>query len=368
MSTVVAAPLGTLFRVGIAALALGVWAAPARADGDEVPRGDAPKVFQDDFDASSCLRASDLSGWLDDSGELVLSMSGGAGQGLRTTTNLGYGRYTARIRTDTGAGAVVAFYLMSIGNDERNDPAYRQYHDEVDFELVNTLWRESKPVADSVTWFNAFRGHVTIVLPRNRHDDAGGSMLALAAQATDDDALFNRNVLPDLDRASHFIGPNFDDGQFYTYTIDYDADRIIYTVETSSGALVKRYTLRRTSDAWPKLSMYLALSIWSAGNAGTEYNFTGPLDRGFGRPMRAYVDHVRYEPAAGVEIPGADRWNGRIPWLSCGFAPPGDCRAYNRDGVTCREVGFADAQVGRPWGTAGGVFRCVDGCLQWLGP
>lgn len=52
------------------------------------------------------------------------------------------------------------------------------------------------------------------------------------------------------------------------------------------------------------------------------------------------------------------------------YYPPytfGACFSYNRDGATCSDVGYYEGQVGVPWGF-GGVFQCVNGCLQWLRP
>jgi hypothetical protein len=54
--------------------------------------------------------------------------------------------------------------------------------------------------------------------------------------------------------------------------------------------------------------------------------------------------------------------NGCLAWV--GQAQ--HCKAYNRDGVTCSQVGFYDGQVGYPWGHKSGKFRCVNGCLQFL--
>ena len=50
------------------------------------------------------------------------------------------------------------------------------------------------------------------------------------------------------------------------------------------------------------------------------------------------------------------------------YIPPvyNDCRAYNRDGVTCQQVGYYEGQVGQPWGFQSGTFRCVNQCLQFL--
>jgi beta-glucanase (GH16 family) len=301
----------------------------------------------------------------------VLSMSGGGGQGLRTVTALGHGLYQARIRTDVGGGAIVAFYLMAVDNDKRNDPAYRHLHDEIDFELVSTLWREGSYLADNVTWFNAFHKHTAVILPKNPQDDAGGSMMALARTRSSDMKLFNRHVLPDLDQSTNFIGPNFNDGQYYTYSIDWNAERIIYSVHNSAGELVKDYRLDRSSDAWPTQTMYLALSIWSATDSATQKGFSGRFDSSFGRPMRAYFDFVRYAPSEDLDLPGSANWNGAMPWQSCGFkeaapAPALDCRAYNRDGITCEAVAYSEGQQGYPWGSGGGKFRCIKSCLQWI--
>ena len=45
----------------------------------------------------------------------------------------------------------------------------------------------------------------------------------------------------------------------------------------------------------------------------------------------------------------------------------GGCYSYNRDGISCAQVGYGESQVGVPWGF-GGVFKCQDGCLLWIGP
>ncbi|MFW7381719.1 MAG: hypothetical protein ACOH5I_23120 [Oligoflexus sp.] len=42
------------------------------------------------------------------------------------------------------------------------------------------------------------------------------------------------------------------------------------------------------------------------------------------------------------------------------------CYDYNRDGVSCEEVGMHEGQVAAPWGDESGLFRCVDGCLAWV--
>ena len=44
------------------------------------------------------------------------------------------------------------------------------------------------------------------------------------------------------------------------------------------------------------------------------------------------------------------------------------CRAYNRDGITCQQVGFYEGQIGAPWGWNAGQFLCVNGCLKWASP
>ena len=46
--------------------------------------------------------------------------------------------------------------------------------------------------------------------------------------------------------------------------------------------------------------------------------------------------------------------------------PTADCRYYNRDGVSCAQVGMFEGQVGAPWGFDAGQFRCINGCLQFL--
>jgi len=49
------------------------------------------------------------------------------------------------------------------------------------------------------------------------------------------------------------------------------------------------------------------------------------------------------------------------------YGPRDDCRNYNRDGITCQQVGFYEGQSGAPWGYGAGQFRCTNGCLQWVG-
>ena len=44
------------------------------------------------------------------------------------------------------------------------------------------------------------------------------------------------------------------------------------------------------------------------------------------------------------------------------------CYAYNRDGVTCWQVGYVEGQRGAPWGEPAGQFLCVNSCLKWIGP
>lgn len=44
-----------------------------------------------------------------------------------------------------------------------------------------------------------------------------------------------------------------------------------------------------------------------------------------------------------------------------------DCKDYNRDGITCDDVGFHEGQSGYPWGKKSGEFRCENGCLAWVG-
>ncbi|HET9237059.1 MAG TPA: hypothetical protein VFO10_07405, partial [Oligoflexus sp.] len=52
----------------------------------------------------------------------------------------------------------------------------------------------------------------------------------------------------------------------------------------------------------------------------------------------------------------------------CGQPTQNDfCKEYNRDGISCDDVGFYEGQVGYPWGNQSGKFRCVNGCLAWLG-
>jgi hypothetical protein len=54
--------------------------------------------------------------------------------------------------------------------------------------------------------------------------------------------------------------------------------------------------------------------------------------------------------------------NGCLAWLGQAQS----CKAYNRDGITCDQVGFHDGQVGYPWGLKSGKFRCTSGCLQFI--
>jgi beta-glucanase (GH16 family) len=335
-----------------------------------------PLIFSDNFDSTSCLRRSGLSSWLDNSGDLVLTMANGGGQGLKTTTEFGHGRYEARIKTDVGGGAVVAFYLMGVDNSKRNDPAYFYLHDEIDFELVATLNREGNYLGRNATWFNAFHNHTAVVLPKNPQDDAGGSMMSLGERDPNANSrIFDLHVVPDIDRSVNFYGHNFNDGQYYTYTIDWRPDAIIYSVANDNGAIIKSYTLDKTSDKWPKTKMYVALSIWSAGDYDTQWGFSGKFDYNFGRPMRAFVDFIKYEPLANTDVPSTIQTNGEIPWESCGYVTPAtlapqpaiDCKEYNTDGRSCADVGFVEGQVGSPWGTGNGRFRCVNQCLQWLG-
>lgn len=45
-----------------------------------------------------------------------------------------------------------------------------------------------------------------------------------------------------------------------------------------------------------------------------------------------------------------------------------DCRAFNRDGRTCADVGYTEGQSGYPWGAAAGLFRCRQNCLELAPP
>ena len=307
----------------------------------------------------------------------MLSMSGGVAQGLTTRTELGYGRYVARIKADIGAGAVVAFYLMGVSDAQRNNPAYSHLHDEIDIELVGSLWREGQQIADNATWINAFYHHATLMLARSPNDDAGGSILTMAHKKPVDEALINRNLLQDIDRGDNFIGHDFSDGRYYVYTIDYTDQQITYAVASDDGVVIKSYTLKRSGSAWPQSKMYLAVSIWSANNQAIQSNFSGYLDRYFGRPMTATIDYISYQPAPGEATANAARWQGQIPWSNCPemaaasvAASPAalDCRTYNRDGIACRQIGYVAGQQGRPWGQAAGQFRCINSCLQWFSP
>jgi hypothetical protein len=344
----------------------------------------SPDVYRDDFESGSCLSQTNLRSWLTPAGELELSMVGG-GAGLQTVTQLSYGRYVTRLRTDIGGGGVVAFYLMGVDNALRNNPRYWHLHDEVDIELVGSLWREGRLVARNASWINAFHNHTAVILPRRPFDDAGGSVLAMGELASNDDALLDRHVLPDLDRNGDFVGFDFNDGNFYTYTIDYSDQAIIYTISDDAGQVKRSHTLRRQGSAWPQTKMYLALTLWSTRDRRVQDNFTGPYDYGFGRPMRVFIDYASYQPMAGVELAGAAAWDGRMPWSACPMrpspapapatapaaspapqAPPArSCTAYNRDGISCERVGYVDGQIGQPWGFWSGRFQCVDGCLKW---
>ena len=42
------------------------------------------------------------------------------------------------------------------------------------------------------------------------------------------------------------------------------------------------------------------------------------------------------------------------------------CKTYNRDGVTCAQVGYVEGQQGAPWGLDHGQFRCMNGCLHFV--
>ena len=280
------------------------------------------KVYRDHFDASSCLRRSAMSSWLSQTGELVLSIDGSA-MGLQTLTKLSYGRYTTRLRTDVGGGSVVAFYLMGVDVANRDHPAYYRLHDEVDIELVPTLWREGVPIAQNATWINVYHSHSSLILPRFLGDDAGGSALAVARRTLASDSLFNRHVLPDMDRSDPFIGFNFNDGNYYTYIIDYDAQEITFTVKDDDERILRTYTLQRHGHAWPQTKMYLALSLWSTGRSDIQTGFTGPYDRAFGRPMRAYFDSVSFQPIEGLQLPQATEWGNQLPWQACNFSNPG---------------------------------------------
>lgn len=58
---------------------------------------------------------------------------------------------------------------------------------------------------------------------------------------------------------------------------------------------------------------------------------------------------------------------GQAQYPGCVQSPEqSSCLAYNRDGVTCEQVGLEEGQVAAPWGEAAGLFRCVDGCLDWV--
>ncbi len=280
---------------------------------------EAAPIFEDQFGQNSCLRRSALASWLAPSQELVLTMQDARSTGLQTVTALSYGHYSARMRTDVGAGSVVAFYLMGVESSQRDNPAYFSYHDEIDIELVKTLWREGQALGDDATWFNAYYHHGSLILPRYQGDTAGGSLLALKEVKTSDRNLFDRHVLPGVDRGENFLGFDFNDGRYYTYSLDYQKDAITYQVADDEGKVLRRFTLTPQSEQWPNRPLYLALSLWTSFDRGLQTSFTGFWDARFGRPMRAYISHVRYEPADDVNIPGSDRWNGSIPWRACGF-------------------------------------------------
>ena len=44
------------------------------------------------------------------------------------------------------------------------------------------------------------------------------------------------------------------------------------------------------------------------------------------------------------------------------------CRRYNRDGITCNQVGYSEGQYGYPWGPQNGQFQCFDSCLKYIDP
>ncbi len=278
-----------------------------------------PIVLRDNFDQSSCLQGSSLASQLNEDGDFVLTMQNAQGQGLLSATELSYGRYTARIKTDIGGGAIVAFYVMGVDNWQRNNPFYHHLHDEIDFELVSTLWREGQHIAQNATWINAYAGHESIVLPKRPGDDAGGSFFALAEKISNDENLFYRHVLPDLDMQGDFWGHNFNDGQYYTYSFTYTPNAVSYEVRDDDDKLIQAYQIDKSSSRWPKAKMYVALTIWTASDVGTQTGFSGVFDKSFPRPMRAYVDYLSYAPSPEAKIPKLPKWKGRIPWRACGY-------------------------------------------------
>jgi hypothetical protein len=69
-----------------------------------------------------------------------------------------------------------------------------------------------------------------------------------------------------------------------------------------------------------------------------------------------------------VPVPGHDTCYGSPASPECGHPSHQDyCKEYNRDGITCDQVGYQEGQLGYPWGYKSGQFRCVNGCLAWAG-
>jgi hypothetical protein len=70
--------------------------------------------------------------------------------------------------------------------------------------------------------------------------------------------------------------------------------------------------------------------------------------------------------ASVAEACAGARHGGLEPTCGLDFFKKLQCKAYNRDGVTCGEVGMFEGEVGAPWGDGAGIFTCVNGCLKWL--
>ncbi len=319
--------------------------------------------IRDDFSSASCLHNTFASQWLSSSGELKLSLNGGGAQFLQTTKTLSYGKYEARIKTDLGAGAVLAFYLMGVDGQLRNNPRYFSQHDEIDIELVGSLWRDGQYIGPNATWINAYAQHESLILPRYRGDDAGGSLLALSQLSASSPAVMQRHTLPAIAGDHNLIGHNFNDGKYYTYVIDYSSEAMTFTVKSDEGSVVRQLTLTKNSERWPKPPMYLALSLWTANDVNLARNFLGYYDYNFGRPMTATIDFVSYTPS--VAAPA----NETLKWSICPASNTSNsCYTVNRDGVTCSAVGMREGETSLPWGARAGRFTCIEGCLKYVGP
>ncbi len=321
-------------------------------------------TLRDDFNEASCLNQTYAKSMLTPRGELELKIGAGGAQYLQTTKSLGYGRYEARIKTDLGGGAVVAFYIMGIEGHLRNNPAYFNFHDEVDFELVGTLWREGQYLGNNATWINAYSQHRSLILARHPRDDAGGSLIAMGELISKNRALLNRQTLPDLDRTSNFIGHNFNDGKFYTYILDYSPEAISFLVRNDEGVILRNYVLANRQNGWPREPMYLAISLWTSTDPNLARNFLGYYDHQFGRPMSATIDYISFSPANQEQESDLRA----MPWNICPVGITNRCLSVNRDGITCSQVGMAEGQIARPWNGVAGQFQCIDGCIKYIGP